>query len=209
MFNMKRLFLFLAFFALAAITNSAFAKKNYTELKDIDLYFTEDLAKNAWTFLESNPDFILREFKPVGAKITNLEVQSTTPPRIIFKASPKSDAAQKLAWFLGVETNQIVAELEILPHSCSEKKPGSHWILSLERSDEAIRSQAKALEIFFCPIERSDSFLEFKGKTRLIHGPEHGKGILGPKTVEFIEWQIGPLWRAIQNSYQKALSRRV
>lgn len=181
---------------------------SYSSTQDLYYWFPETNARSAWKALESQPILVLKEFKPVGAEFSDFELRDTRPaPMLSFTATPASLIARAAARSLNLPANfRVSGQLFASEHLCdqdSQRVVGTLMTFDLSQSQGSVSDDIAKIEFKFCPRLRQDDVLELLGKSRLVHGPNFGRGPLGNQVKEFVQWQIWPFWRAIATAHKK------
>lgn len=165
---------------------SAFARQSIT-LPTVSFQVNADYAMTKFNQVISNPEKVLKRFRPAGVKVSNKRVAGN---EISFTAVKTVLLITKSVYVHGV------LDISEVGRGCGKLERAYSLKMYFESSDSLVTDNVDELRAVLCLSEDSDSKVSGQIKPVLIKG-ERYSNTLGPIAVNLIKAQVSPILTAL------------
>jgi hypothetical protein len=176
-----------ALLLLALLSSSfAFARQGVT-MAPINFQVSTDHGLSKFDQVISNPERILRRYRPEGVRVSNKNVSRN---EISFTATKTVFMISKSVYVHGVlETGDD-------NRSCSNNETGYRLRMHFESSDHLVTNNVDELRALICVRELSAFKIAGQIRPQIILGERYSK-TLGPMAINLIKDQVSPMLTAL------------
>ena len=171
---------------LLFVSVSAFARQSVT-MNPINFQVSTDNGLSKFDQVVSNPERILRRYRPVGVKVSHKLVSHN---EISFTATKTVLLISKSVYVHGVlETGDDI-------RSCSNSESGYRLRMHFASSDQLVTNNVQELRAVICVRELTATKIGGQIRPQIILADRYSK-TLGPMAISLIKDQVSPMLNAL------------
>ncbi len=169
-----------------SLSTSAFARQSIG-LAPVSFQVSTDHVLSKFDQVISNPESVLKRYRPVGVRVTNKRVAGN---EISFTAIKTVLLISKSVYVHGIlETREV-------GRGCGRSERAYSLKMRFESSDRLVTDNVDELRALLCLRENSDTNVSGQIRPELITGDRYSR-TLGPLAINLIKDQVSPLLNAL------------